>query len=438
MSRKNPSAKCSVPSSSASPGSAASRGGSPGAYPAGAAELLVALQTPMGNRLGLPALVWGKPGQGKTSFLESLSSPTFPVHQVIASIHDPTDFGGMPFCDADRVRMLPPEWAVDLAEAGRGILLLDDITTAAPAIQAALLRVVLERRVGCLQLPPEVRIIAAANPPEDLLGGWELSAPLANRFLHIEWDLPAATFADALRHGFAPAELPEIDRELHSLAAANWSGILATFLSVQPSLVNTTAAEGEQAYASPRTWLDLVVNLMASCELLGQAPRAGDATCTPLCSRLLVGSVGSGPATAFLGFLKNLQFPDPDDILDGHAKLDLAKLRDDELHTFFSALANRVLARHRQGEASALDATLVTLDLAEQVGRQGRVDVVFPPLRRLASERAFQQCLSLAEAQQKTQELHQRIAAVFLDEDLVFLTQMVIQSGDKSGAKARK
>lgn len=421
----------------ASIGSPASPGGNrwaalAEAYPKGAAELLVALQTPMGRRLGLPALVWGDPGQGKTSFVESLATSTFPVHQLIASIHDPTDFGGMPLCAGDRVRMLPPEWAVELAEAGQGILLLDDITTAAPAVQAALLRVVLERRVGSLQLPPEVRVVAAANPPAELLGGWELSAPLANRFLHIDWDLSAVKFAEALRHGFAAAELPEIDRDLHALAAANWSDILAAFLAVQPTLKNTKPTEGEHAFATPRTWADFVVNLLASCELLGLAPTPGVVTCPPLCSRLLVAAVGSGPACAFIGYLKNLQLPNPDEVLDGTADLDLSKLRDDELHAFYSALANRVLVRHRLDEASALSATLVALEIAERVSKDGRVDVVFPPLRRLASERVFQRCISLADDQQRTQELNKRIHAVFCEDDLVFLTGLFLKSGGSS------
>ncbi len=54
--------------------------------------------------------------------------------------------------------MAPPQWAVRWYGAGRGLLFLDELSTATPAVQAALLRVVLERRVGSLRLPPGVRI----------------------------------------------------------------------------------------------------------------------------------------------------------------------------------------------------------------------------------------------------------------------------------------
>ena len=84
--------------------------------------------------------------------------------------------------------MAPPDWAVRLVRAGRGLLFLDELSTAPPAVQAALLRVVLERRVGALQLPAgAVRIVAAANPRVGAADGWELSPPLANRFVHLYW-----------------------------------------------------------------------------------------------------------------------------------------------------------------------------------------------------------------------------------------------------------
>lgn len=43
--------------------------------------------------------------------------------------------------------------------------------------------------MGAYALPDTVRIVAAANPPDVAASGWELSAPLANRFVHIQWSL---------------------------------------------------------------------------------------------------------------------------------------------------------------------------------------------------------------------------------------------------------
>jgi MoxR-like ATPase len=68
-------------------------------------------------------------------------------------------------------------WARRLTDAGHGLLFLDELTTAPPAVQAAMLRVVLERAVGDVELPASVRIVAAANPAEQAADGWELTAP---------------------------------------------------------------------------------------------------------------------------------------------------------------------------------------------------------------------------------------------------------------------
>lgn len=64
-----------------------------------------------------------------------------------------------------------------LHEAGAGYLFLDELSTAPPAVQAAMLGVALERRVGDLVLPRAVQVVAAANPPERAADGWDLSPP---------------------------------------------------------------------------------------------------------------------------------------------------------------------------------------------------------------------------------------------------------------------
>lgn len=140
----------------------------------------------------LPVLLWGEPGIGKTAALTQLAAALdLPLTTVIASVHEPSDFSGLPIVGDDPaqqgVPMAPPDWAVRLVRAGRGLLFLDELSTAPPAVQAALLRLVLERRIGALQLPPEVRIVAAANPRSSAADGWELSPPLANRFVHLQW-----------------------------------------------------------------------------------------------------------------------------------------------------------------------------------------------------------------------------------------------------------
>src|SRR3974377_1829443 len=127
---------------------------------------------------GVPVLLWGAPGTGKTSAIRGMAQAMdLPCETVIASIREPSDFAGLPIVvGGQTVQFAPPAWARRLAEAGHGLLFLDERATPPPAWQASLLGVVLERAVGDLTLPEEVAVVAAANPPEQAADGWDLSA----------------------------------------------------------------------------------------------------------------------------------------------------------------------------------------------------------------------------------------------------------------------
>jgi hypothetical protein len=378
--------------------------------PKGAEELLIALQTPSPKgHLGIPALLWGAPGEGKSSFVESLRRDDFPVVTLIASIHDPTDFSGLPVHLNGQVRFAPPEWTFAFDETGQGILFLDELTTAPPSVQAALLRVILERKVGFRPLPKGVRVVAAANPPDQVVGGWELSPPLRNRFVHIRWELSGEIYQKALQEGFGQPYLPAIDPNAHAEAEKFWRRMVEVFLRRYPHLAKTNPSDEEYAFASPRTW-DFAIALMASCDLLGKAPKPGQKG-SEVFLNLVEGCVGKGAAVAFAEFLQTLRLPDPDEVLDGKIPLDLKSFRDDELYAFFSALSAALV--RRQTQPNFVDSMLVFLELTEQVSHDGRIDTIFVSLQQVAKGKLLQQAINAANLTGQLTKLQQAIVRTF-------------------------
>lgn len=378
---------------------------------------MIALQTPgPKGQMGVPVLLWGRPGVGKSSFLESLARPEFPVLTLIASIHDPTDFSGLPIHHEGKVHYAIPEWVNRFEAGGVGLLFLDELTTAPPSVQAALLRVVLERKVGFHPLPPAVRIVAAANPPDLMTGGWELSPPLRNRFVHLQWDLITETYLNALESGFPTAEMPGIDPVAHANLLPEWKLRIGAFLKRSPNLLHTTPDSDPYAFASPRSW-DFAAALLTSCELLGEAPVQGQAGSKD-CLELLKGCLGEGVAIPFLEFLKNLKLPDPDEVLDGKIRVKVSDLNDGEVYVLFGGL-NRALQR-RFDQDDLIDATLTYFDLTQDIFNDGRRDLIYVSLKQISREGLLMKAMAAAqrEGPNVSKRIMDAIQSLFSDEGL--------------------
>lgn len=309
------------------------------------AAAVEALGTAIAARV--PVLLWGAPGTGKTSVIRAMAAAAgWPCETVIASIREPSDFAGLPIvsdgvADGSRVAFAPPTWAVELANAGEGVVFFDEVSTAPPAVQAALLRVVLERTVGDLTLPERISVVAAANPAEQAADGWELSPPLANRFCHLDWPVDARTVADGFSAGWPtprPPALPERwDRRVPVIRS--W---IAGFVTVRPMLalaVPEDAAGAGRAWPSPRTW-DMLARLQAAAEAGG----VGD-----LATSLLVrGCVGPGPGVEYLTWLAESDLPDPEAVLANPESFVLPE-RGDRAYAALSSIAAAVAADPSNG-----------------------------------------------------------------------------------------
>ncbi|MEV5955965.1 AAA family ATPase [Streptomyces sp. NPDC051987] len=327
----------------------------------------------------LPVLLWGEPGIGKTAALNRLAEALdLPLTTVIASVHEPSDFSGLPVVGDDPavqgVPMAPPDWAVRLVRAGRGLLFLDELSTAPPAVQAALLRLVLERRVGALRLPPGVRIVAAANPRSSAADGWELSPPLANRFVHLQWAHDHDVVVRGLGGVWPRATLPRLDPERLPAAVDFARRAVCGLLATRPTLVHRLPS-GEMrrggAWPSPRSW-DMTLRLVAFAHAAGSS--------RDVLSLLVRGTVGDGPGLELLASVDRMELPDPETLLADPDAADLPERGD-----LRQAVLDGVVAAVRERpDRSRWDAAWALLVRALDTGAP---DLVVVPATTLASLR---------------------------------------------------
>jgi hypothetical protein len=327
----------------------------------------------------LPVLLWGEPGIGKTAALTQLAeSLDLPLTTVIASVHEPSDFSGLPIVGDDPaeqgVPMAPPDWAVRLVRAGRGLLFLDELSTAPPAVQAALLRLVLERRIGALRLPPGVRIVAAANPRSSAADGWELSPPLANRFVHLQWTHDHEVVVRGLGGTWPRATLPRLAPEVLPEAVGFARRAVCGLLTARPTLVHRLPS-GETrrggAWPSPRSW-DMTLRLIAFATAAGSSRE--------VLSLLVRGTVGDGPGLELLAAMDRMDLPDPEVLLADPAGAALPERGDLRQ----AVLDGVVEAVRRQPGKARWDAAWALLVRAVETGAP---DLVVVPATTLASLR---------------------------------------------------
>lgn len=283
-----------------------------------------------------PIILWGAPGQGKTSVLEAIAEDTGRLLKtVLASIREPSDFAGLPNIVDGKTMLIAPDWAQAIAKEGNGILFFDEISTAPPATQAAMLRVALDRIAGDLYLGDHVSIVAAANPPEIAADGWDLAAPMANRFCHIDWSLPADVVRDGFSIGWPEVPVPQANPEDVERETISAKLLVGAFLGSRPDYVTvipTATAEAGRAFPTPRSWE------MAAL-LYGYATAAG---VSAVSRRMLVtGSVGLAAANEFLNYVSELDLPDPEVLLADPSSF-VAPTRGDRVYAIGAAVLTAV------------------------------------------------------------------------------------------------
>jgi len=240
-----------------------------------------------------PIFIWGPPGIGKSDIVHQIgASKNAHVIDIRLSLWEPTDIKGIPYFDSTQSKMvwaqpseLPDE---ELASQYEHIILfLDEMNSAAPAVQAAAYQLILNRRVGQYKLPDNVLIVAAGNRDSDKGVTYRMPAPLANRFVHLEMSV---SFDDWFEWAVTNKIHPDVVGYLQFS-----KGDLYDFDPKSPS----------RSFATPRSWSfvsDFLTDNYDSETLMD----------------LVSGSIGEGLAVKFVAHRKvAADMPNPSDILAG-------------------------------------------------------------------------------------------------------------------------
>ena len=185
--------------------------------------------------LKLSTMIWGPPGIGKSSIVaQTAQAHDMEMIDLRLSQLAPTDLRGLPVADHEHSvsRWYPPEF---LPRAGRGVLFLDEVNLAPPAIQGIAQQLILDRKVGSYTVPDGWFIWAAGNRKEDRAAVFDMPAPLANRFIHL-----------VVESDFESFKAYAVSHNIHEH--------LLAFLSFRPALLHKLDPQ-QPAWPSPRSWM---------------------------------------------------------------------------------------------------------------------------------------------------------------------------------------
>jgi len=244
-----------------------------------------------------PVFLWGPPGIGKSELVAGLTEE-LGGHMIDLRLGqcEPTDLRGIPYFDRDRGVM---NWAPPIelpseelaAKYPIVVLFLDEMNSAAPAVQGAAYQLVLNRQVGTYKLPDNVVVIAAGNRESDKGVSYRMPSPLANRFVHLE-----------VRKDFDSWFQWAVGNNIHK-------DVVGYISYAKQDLMEFDPKSASRAFATPRSW-SFVSQFLEDSE-------ATDAELTDLIS----GTVGEGLAVKFMAHRKVAgQMPNPQDVLTGKVK----------------------------------------------------------------------------------------------------------------------
>ena len=224
-------------------------------------------------------LIKGRPGIGKSDLVAqactALGADMVLMHPAIS---DPTDYKGMPALNGDgTAHFVPFGELVRLCRATKPtVAFLDDIGQASPAVQAALMQLVLARAVNGTKLSPEVVFVGATNETGQMSGVSGMIEPLKSRWdTIVELEVSTEDWSDWANGAGMPTELVAFIRSFpqalsefkptkeirNSPSPRGWASVGGWMNDGVKELELWAGAVGEGRAAEFYAWLDLYASL---------------------------------------------------------------------------------------------------------------------------------------------------------------------------------
>ena len=245
-----------------------------------------------------PVYIWGAPGLGKSAIGRTIAAELdIDFCDFRTTTLDPVDLRGLPFLKQDQTMDFAPMAA--LPTSGNGILFLDELNTAPPAVQAAAYQLVLDRRIGDYVLPEGWWVLAAGNRESDRAVTYRMPTALMNRMTHIQLEPDLDSWVNWALTAGIQTEIIAFLRYRGSRDSSTFDGDYGMLFQFDPTLTRDGANKG---YPTPRSWafVSQIMNHVDDEQLF----------------EFIKGTVGEAAAlefTGFLGFCREV--PDPSAIL---------------------------------------------------------------------------------------------------------------------------
>lgn len=246
-----------------------------------------------------PANILGAPGTGKSSIVYQAAAgiyngstiasavggfPAVPWFYAIRAVdRDPIDFRGVLYVKDGKAEWTTPDIIDRLREApDGGVICIEELPQAVPAVQCVLRELLLERAIGGHRIPDKWTVVATGNRQEDRAGAGRLLSHVASSVIMLTLE-------------------PSMDDWQRWALERGIKSEIRGFLRFKPDMLHNFDP-ARQVNVDPRAW-ERLHNIF-------------DVVPDRLRFEVFKGIVGEGPAGGFIDFVQlYAKLPDPDGIL---------------------------------------------------------------------------------------------------------------------------